>query len=728
MNYIKPLPLAISLAMTAGLAHADSTAKKVFTLDKVTVAATLTEQKVEDVANTVTVIDAETIEKNATTNIRDLVRYEPGVSVGNEAGSDRERFGNQGFNIRGMEDNRVKIVVDGVDQPKAFAPSGQFFQRNTRNYVDMDSLKRVEIIKGPASSLYGSDALGGLVAYTTKDPSDYLKQEGNDTAGSIKIYANDLDDNFTQTLTLANRTGRLESLLTYTNRDAKEAEAHDDVELEKDEVDADSKNLLLKLQYQLTDTQRIGLTVEDYKNDTFTDMPRKLASFGGAFYSQFYHGDDTTTRKRVSLTHEWQADTALFDTSKIQLDWQDSEQDQETTSIVFGSLRTKDYTNQEELKRLSGQFNKALDNHTITYGFEYKDIELTNTQDTIYPNNPAGNTFDRGYPLIDGTDYAVYLQDQISLMDGKLVVTPGIRYDSFEAETKVDADFAPPAQINVEDFSDHDSDKVTVRLGAVYKFTEEWSGFAQYSQGFKSPDLLHLYAASYRNYGPGMQYLTLPNPGLKPEKSDSYEVGVRFKNDKGNFELVGFYNDYTDFIDSRVVGTEYDGTAYDSVSTNENVGDVVIKGIEARASVWLDSTVGAPEGTSLQVALAYADGENKSDDEPLDSVSPLNGVIGLAYDAPSDLWGSNLTWTLVDGKKQKDISSDTGAASKGYGLLDMSAYYNVTPQLTIRANINNITDKKYRVWDDIRKLGDTTDLDRYTQPGRNFALSATYSF
>ena len=96
MNYIKPLPLAISLAMTAGLAHADSTAKKVFTLDKVSVAATLKEQKIEDVANTVSIIESEELEKINATDVRELLKYVPGVDVTTEG-----RFGINSINVRG---------------------------------------------------------------------------------------------------------------------------------------------------------------------------------------------------------------------------------------------------------------------------------------------------------------------------------------------------------------------------------------------------------------------------------------------------------------------------------------------------------------------------------------------------------------------------------------------------------------------------------------------------
>jgi hemoglobin/transferrin/lactoferrin receptor protein len=86
-------------------------------------------------------------------------------------------------------------------------------------------------------------------------------------------------------------------------------------------------------------------------------------------------------------------------------------------------------------------------------------------------------------------------------------------------------------------------------------------------------------------------------------------------------------------------------------------------------------------------------------------------------------------WTLVDDKESKDLPDDSDFAPHGFGLLDLSAYYNVNENLVLRANINNLTDKKYWLYEDVRDFSSTSNnLDRYTQPGRNFNISATYTF
>lgn len=157
------LALAV-IAATASLAQSnvvvaeDKTTYQPTLMDQVTVTATRSEKQLKDVAASVTVVDEEQIEKELVTDIKDLVKYEPGVNVGSDG-----RTGSEGYNIRGMDGNRVKIMVDGIDQPKQFN-SGFTYQRAQRDYVDLDTLKAVEVVKGPSSSLYGSDAIGGIVA------------------------------------------------------------------------------------------------------------------------------------------------------------------------------------------------------------------------------------------------------------------------------------------------------------------------------------------------------------------------------------------------------------------------------------------------------------------------------------------------------------------------------------------------------------------------------------
>ena len=193
---------SVSLAALAGgTALAQETPRAPVTaLDAVTVTATRNENTVGNVPATVTVIDSKEIDERNVNNIRDLIRYEPGVSVGNSPA----RAGTGSYVIRGIGENRVLITVDGVRVPD-FPANSQPGTYN-RDYVDLENVKRVEIVRGPASSLYGSDAIGGVVAYITKDPEDYLSVFNKDWYVGFKTGFSSADTSFSETATLAARS------------------------------------------------------------------------------------------------------------------------------------------------------------------------------------------------------------------------------------------------------------------------------------------------------------------------------------------------------------------------------------------------------------------------------------------------------------------------------------------------------------------------------------------
>ena len=195
-------------------------AGSVLNLQQVTISATRNEQDVSSVPSTVTVQDRKALDRQNVNTIRELVRYEPNVSVGG-AGT---RASNAGYNIRGIDGDRILTQVDGVEVPDNFFNGP--YAKTRRNYVDPEIVKRVEILRGPASALYGSSAIGGAVSYFTLDPDDIIKP-GQDVGARLKTGYSSADDSWLTSGTVAGRVQDFDGLLHLSQRNGHEMESYD---------------------------------------------------------------------------------------------------------------------------------------------------------------------------------------------------------------------------------------------------------------------------------------------------------------------------------------------------------------------------------------------------------------------------------------------------------------------------------------------------------------------
>jgi hemoglobin/transferrin/lactoferrin receptor protein len=685
------------------------------------VSATKTEQLLTDVAASVSVISADDIEENLVKDVGELFDYTPGVTVKSDP-----RYGIQSVNIRGMEGNRVKIVVDGVSQSNRF-DSGQSFIQSGRLDIDPDMIKSVEVVKGAASSLYGSDAIAGIVAFETKDPSDFL-DAGDNSGGHVKLGYSSVNKGFSQSVALANRTGDLESLVAYTHRAGEEENNFG----KPDPQETDNNNLLVKLQYQLNQNHRIEFTGEQVVSDTDTDLALTSS------WNKSYDAADQSKRQRLGAKYIFTANNSVFDSMALQFDWQKTKQVAKTrrSTTVTGEHQPdvsqfKDYFYAEDGYELGAEFDKSFVlsgvKHDLTYGLSYatRDIENTNITHSVKPDNSTGTKAYYYMPKAEDTKWGAYLQDQIALLDGALVLTPSVRFDSFKTKpdntdpTTKNEDVVGYEPIAYKDYSDS---AVTGKLGALYNLTDDMKIFSQVSQGFRAPDFQELY---YSWSNTARHYKSKPNPDLKAETSISYETGLRGNFSAGNYEFTLFYSDYDDFIDT----VEYTDNQT-QITTYKNRDKATIKGAELATNLWLDSLVGAFDGTTLRLAATYTKGKDQ-DGKALNSVAPWNMVVGLNYDSPSENWGTSLKTVYTAKKSASDINStDTGnqdqIENSSSTVVDLTAYYKPMEDLTLRAGVYNLTDEQYWSWNDVRGL--TAQDNDLSQAERNYGVTVKYEF
>ncbi|MFC3550929.1 TonB-dependent hemoglobin/transferrin/lactoferrin family receptor [Lysobacter cavernae] len=765
-----PLALAFLLALPAHVLAADaadtsaaergafaanaalaSAAGGVSEFDRIVVTATRTERALDDVPAVVTAIDREQMDREFVRNLKDLFRYEPGITVTSSFG----RFGLGDIRIRGLGGNRVRIETDGIAVPDAFN-IGSFSNAN-RNFVDLDTLKRVEVVRGPSSALYGSDAMGGVVSFVTKDPSDYLKQDGLD-AGKDAYFGFKLGYQGENNGLFGNATAafggeRWSGLVAVAHHQGQELEnmgenrSENSARTVPNPQDSDGRSLLTKLVFAPSANQRFKLTVEGNEDQGDTDV---LSSRGTAtsmpgmpaVRTRSLLGDDKQTRARVSFAHEVDAiDSAMVDSLQWQIYRQDSETTQRTTedrvTVMNGrevspTLREREFNFDQRLVGLDAVLHKDVATgsveHALTYGLELTRTDFKQKRDGRATNLTTGTVSStispdvfpvRDFPVSTTTLAALYLQDEISFAGGEFRLIPAVRVDHYQLDPKVDAIFATDnSGMAVSDLTET---SVSPKLGAVWHFSGDWSLFGGYQHGFRAPPYNDV-NLGFTNLQFG--YTATPNPDLKPETSDGVELGLRYSNEAVYAEVSGYYNRYDDFIESsRFVGNNAQGLM---VFQSQNIAEAEIYGVEARAGVDLSAWSDALAGWSLRGSAAWSKGEDRTTGTPLASIDPLRATLGVAYDR--DSWGVELVGRFAG--RRDEVPQANQFQTPGYGVFDLLAHWSFAPGAEFNAGVFNLGDRKY--WDagDVPTgvLASSTVLDRYTSSGRNAGVSLAVSW
>jgi hemoglobin/transferrin/lactoferrin receptor protein len=615
----------------------------------VTVAATRTERDVLDTPSVATVIDAEQIENNLVSDIKDLIRFEPGVAVRSSparfsaAFSSTGRDGNAGFNIRGLEGNRVLFTVDGVRLPDGFSFGPAAFGRG--DYVDLDLLRSVEIVRGPASALYGSDGLAGAVSFTTKDPDDSLDGEENFGARVRVAYAS-ADESWSEGVSLAGRSGNVQGLIAYTRRDGRELQnqgdnnSFDSSRTAPNPQDAESNALAAKLVLTPWDGHRLRLTYDygDRRVETEGYTGRAAPPYAASSVIDL-DGLDESDRQRIAFDHRFDLDSGPVDRGFWTLYYQESHVLQFADEDRYTSadrIRSTSFDNSVwgAALQLESAFIAGGGSHRLIYGGDYSQTRQEGVRDGTVP--PIGESFPvRAFPNTDYTLAGLFVQDEIELFDGVVTLFPALRYDAYELEPAADALY-PSVTAGQSD------SHLSPKFGVTAWPSERVGLFFNYAEGFKAPA-----PSQVNNFfeNPIFGYTSIPNPDLEPETSQSFEAGLRWRGQgfAGAYwraELAGFSAEYENFISQQVVsgsGAPGDPLVFQFI----NLSAAEISGAEARASASWDNGVG------LNLAASFAEGEQTSFGvtAPLDSIEPVKLVAGVSYDDPSGAFGAQAVIT-----------------------------------------------------------------------------------
>ena len=709
----------------------------------ITVTATRTAVDVVDAPATVTVIDQEQIANEMATDVRDIVRFEPGVSVrraparfGAALGT-TGRAGNEDFNIRGIGGNRVLIQVDGIRSPQGFSFGAQEVGRG--NATDVGLIKSVEILRGPASALYGSDGLSGAVSFITADPVDFIK-DGNSLGGFARAQYSSADQEFSETVALAGQTGEFSTMLAYSRRDFQEldnkgtVDTQDATRTTPNPQDGESNVFLGKLVWN-NGAHRLRFTGEYLERAMSSDIlsgrgPVFLFGPTPSWIVDNLTAQDKTKRSRVSLDYTYDAGEAasgLIDYAHLAAYWQDGTDRQfalEERSPVSAAPRPdreRLSTFENEVIGAAADFRSSFKTgavrHTLTFGGDISKTEQAGLRDGTEP--PLGEVFPvRAFPKTDFTLGGFYLGDAIEFGEGVVTLYPAIRYDFYDLNP-TDDPLLPTFTASGQSGS-----KWSPKLGAVVKLGDVRL-FGNYARGFRAPT-----PSQVNNFFENLVfgYSSLANPDLGPETSGSFEAGMRYATDDISLSLTAFTADYSDFISQEQVSgsfTPSDPAHYQFI----NLDNVTVKGVEAKASYEADN------GFRARFAIAFADGTVKSLNDPpvpLSTIDPLNAILGVGYRQPSGAFGGEM---IVSYNARKEANETTGVCSavcfrpQESAIIDATAFVRIAEYAKIRAGLFNITNQKYALWSDVRGLAASSNITgAFTQPGRNASISLSLSF
>ncbi|MFM4860909.1 MULTISPECIES: TonB-dependent hemoglobin/transferrin/lactoferrin family receptor [Aeromonas] len=671
------------------------------------------EQKLSDVSGSITVITQDDLDRQVATELTDVFKNEPGVSVTGSAGRP------QNIIIRGMGGNRVLIIKDGVRVSDGFG-ADDLNDKVGRFSFDLDDVKQIEVAKGAGSSLHGSDAIGGTIVISTKQPEDYL--QGQDTYLGSKVLQDGSSDKQKLSATGAARVLDSEHLLRVSGWQGHETANYDESRIP---ADLDGLSASTSSRFPLSDHHLLRLELDYFEDNAERDQgPREVPQPDGKWQVRQYHEQGSQRTQGGKLG--WEASglgSLLADQFTWSLYGNHSKNSANKRSLLQNDLLSgyPRYRSERELstfteERVGSELDVRRDlvtgdiAHKLSYGVELertrheRPVEKLSLEAGV-PQPSQSEPFSSAR-----TDRAgVWLGDVATL--GRWQFTPTLRMDH---------QWLRPQDGNQgENHSWH----LSPSLATSYRVNEQWRSWLSYANGFRAP--------SYdKVYGNIPHYFALPpfqiiaNTDLKEETSHSFEWGLSGEGENWSIKPALFYNRYYNFIDWREVGLRLsDGVI---LRQYRNVAKAETWGAEIAASYWLT------QEWELATKLGWVDGED-SQGEALRTLTPLEGNTRLSYQTHDWSLGVQADYAAAMDRvpscgNNLTKSQDACLTSAGWLSLAMTADWLITDALKVNLKLDNLFDTRYTRYQDVAGLEAGTDASLFTQSGRTLSASLRYTF
>lgn len=742
--------------------------------EEITVVAPVIENK----SGTITTITAQDMQKKGGNDFGSIMRYEPlisatGVSGGSSSGkSGFDRSGYTGYNIRGLESNRVGLDVDGIPQPDATGRS--YVSRaglNTfgigRDYIDPYMYGQVEIESGATSIERSNTSIGGAVSFLPKSADQYLSPTKQTYFG----YQSDYDSSnrsWHNGITAAAGDEQLRGVFVYSRRDGQETRNNSGTH-QAYPANWHTNALMTSGIWQPNDEHKLTGTVDYYDKTNHTHYD-SWNSAGSAILGTAQQ-QSNTRRWGVSLKDEWTPYNDFVDTLTSKVYYQQTQAHDNTYMPTSTGSMERVYSDYNvNTYGFETQIAKTWGRHTLSGGLNAR---LTDTE-RPFREEPAPSAFTAiMQPESDSRSYVLggYVQDRIQFdLDGHgFAVVPGVRVAHQSTKPQNLSSLTTGSTVLTESeletlYGKSNTDtQVLPSLSFQYNLTPTLMTYLQYKRGAQFPNASQLYGSWNlgSSYAGTAQYALIGNADLNTETSNNLEWGVKGEVVEGvTLRTSLFYNTYKNFIAYTRYQRASSPDKFANVPSNiytiyqaENRDKAYIYGGEISTRLNFGTWFEQVNGLSANFALGYNQGKSKSSYSgdkyvDIDSVAPMKAIVGVAWDDPAKRYGAAVTATFVKGKQATATNREsynnasgstlTDATTEylrvpGYGLVDMSAYWQVARNVKLSGVVYNITDRKYRDYLSSRELTDSTQQDAYdnalaVMPGRTFQLGINVDF
>lgn len=598
-------------------------------LQSVVVSASQTEHSELTAPASVSVISRRQLDQMQAYDLADAVAKVPGVSV-----AAASTYGRSKIKMRGLDSDYTLLLVNGRRINSRDALTSAYANDFDLSAIPLQAVERIEVIRGPMSSLYGADALGGVI-------NVILRRPGNQAEGVLSydyenITSGDGGDSHTSSAYLS---GPLieDRLLGNVIVEGTDRAAWKSSMTSSDNVHAREQRqnwaLMSNLTWLIDEAQELELDLsarEDQRDGTWNNSN-----------VSFPTNQQEMERFTFGLTH-----SAHLENYSTRLRYYYEEVDlSDDSELMTTTLRGLVGEVEQRNQTIDGQINTTLGAHLLTAGAEYRHTDLEHNQ-----NLSAGAT----------TDYqrAVFLQDEIGL--GDLRLTLGGRLDEHKA---FGSEFSP-------------------RAYAVYSLSENWVLKAGVGKAFKAPSITQA-DPTYAVTACRGRCVVAGNPDIKPETALSYELGTLYQSAQLEVGANLFLNDIEDMIlaDNWRVGHR------PAVLTYYNVDNARTRGIELFSSLPLN------ESLNLSANYTLTDARDRDTGEELRQVPRHTGNLSLGWSITSH-WQTQLGYEYVGSQVVRNTISNTNVEAADYHILNLGTQYQLSQELTLSGGVKNLGDSR----------------------------------